>query len=166
MERSCRQHLALSHRLHSGDFTTSHTQLGMGLIIFLSSLADSLLVMKVTEGISSSMALETIRLHQGRDELPWKAAVKTATGMSLTSMLAMEVAENVVHQSLTGGNVKLGSSRFWVAADASLVAGFVTPLPSNYIRLRTYKKARTGAPPKGSIGIRNFLDSSRAIRLR
>lgn len=80
-------------------------------------------------------------------------------------MLAMEVAENVVDYSPTGGNVELGSSRFWVAAGASLVAGFVTPLPYNYIRLRKYKKARTGVPPKGSIDIRYFLNSSRAIRL-
>lgn len=87
------------------------------------------------------MALETILLHRGRDHLPWKAAVKTATGMSLISILAMEVAENVVDYSLTGGNVEFGSSRFWLAAGASVVAGFMTPLPYNYIRLRKYNKS-------------------------
>jgi hypothetical protein len=87
------------------------------------------------------MVLETILLHRGPDQLPWKAAVKTATGMSLISMLAMEVAENVVDYSLTGGNVELGSSQFWLAAGFSLVAGFVTPLPYNYIRLRKYNRS-------------------------
>ena len=87
------------------------------------------------------MVLETILLHRGRDQLPWKAAVKMATGMSLISMLAMEVAENVVDYSLTGGNVELGSWRFWLAAGSSLIAGFVTALPYNYIRLRKYNRS-------------------------
>jgi len=96
--------------------------------------------MKVSAGISSSLALETILLHRGREQLPWKAAVETATGISLISMLAMEVAENIVDYSLTSGNVELGSSRFWLAAGVSLVAGFVTSLPHNYIRLRKYNR--------------------------
>lgn len=88
------------------------------------------------------MALETIFLHRGRDQLPWKVAVKTATGMSLISMLAMEIAENVVDYLLMGGNVELGSARFWLAAGAATIAGFLTPLPYNYIRLRKYNKSR------------------------
>jgi hypothetical protein len=87
------------------------------------------------------MALETILLHQGRDQLPWKAAAKTAAGMSLISMLAMESAENAVDYLLTGGAVELGSARFWLAAAASVVAGFLTPLPYNYARLRKYNKS-------------------------
>lgn len=87
------------------------------------------------------MALETIFLHRGRDQLPWKVAVKTATGMSLISMLAMEIAENVVDYLLMGGNVELGSARFWLAAGAATIAGFLTPLPYNYIRLRKYNKS-------------------------
>jgi len=61
--------------------------------------------------------------------------------MSLISMLAMEVAENVVDYLLTGGNVELGSVQFWLAAGASTIAGFLTPLPYNYVRLRKYKKS-------------------------
>jgi Domain of unknown function (DUF4396) len=87
------------------------------------------------------MTLETVLLHRGRDRLPWKVAVKTATGMSLISMLAMESAENLVDYLLTGGNVELGSWQFWLAAGASIVAGFVTPLPYNYTRLRRYNKS-------------------------
>ncbi|KAK5078747.1 hypothetical protein LTR64_002837 [Lithohypha guttulata] len=110
---------------------SSYPQLGIGLIMLLSMSA----------GISSSMALETILLHRGRDQLPWKVAAKTATGMRLISMLAMEVAENVVDYLLTGGTVELGSAPFWLAAGAAIVAGFLTPLPYNYIRLRKYNKS-------------------------
>ena len=56
----------------------------------------------------------------------------------MISMLAMEVAENFVDYSLTGGVVDLSSSRFWFAAGLALVAGYVTPLPYNYMRLRRY----------------------------
>lgn len=62
--------------------------------------------------------------------------------MSLISMLAMEIAENVVDYLLMGGNVELGSARFWLAAGAATIAGFLTPLPYNYIRLRKYNKSR------------------------
>lgn len=78
MEGSCHQHLALSHRLHSRRFhnnvvpSVKPSAAGNGLIMLLSSRADNLLVMKVSAGISSSMALETNLLPRGRDQLPWK----------------------------------------------------------------------------------------------
>ena len=43
-------------------------------------------------------------------------------------------AENGVDYLLTGGNMELGSSGFWFAAGASVIAGFVIPLLYNYIR--------------------------------
>lgn len=49
----------------------------------------------------------------------------------------MEVVENFVDYSLTGGVVDLSSTQFWLAAGLALVAGYVTPLPYNYLRLRT-----------------------------
>ena len=87
------------------------------------------------------MVLETVLLRLGRDRLTWAASVKTAAGMSLISMLAMEAAENAVDYHLTGGVVMFDSPKFWLAAAVSIAAGFVTPLPYNYLRLRRYGKA-------------------------
>ncbi|KAL7619828.1 hypothetical protein AAE478_010373 [Parahypoxylon ruwenzoriense] len=87
------------------------------------------------------MLLETVLLHVGRDNLGWSAAAKTAAGMSLISMLTMEMAQNIVDYHLTGGTVAFDSPGFWVAAVVSMSAGFLTPLPYNYLRLRKYGKA-------------------------
>lgn len=92
-------------------------------------------------GVTTSLLLETVLLRYGRDGLAWMAAARTAAGMSLISMLAMELAENVVDYHLTGGVVQLDSPQFWGAALVSIAAGFLTPLPYNYLRLRKYGKA-------------------------
>jgi len=97
--------------------------------------------LSMAAGIMTSILLETTLLHLGRDRLPWKVATRTATGMSLISMLAMEVAENTVDYSLTGGCVDLGSTYFWMAAGSSALAGFLVPLPYNYFRLRSHGKS-------------------------
>lgn len=68
-------------------------------------------------------------------------AARTAMGMSMVSMLAMEIAENVVDYHLTGGVVDMGDSRFWMAAAVSMAAGYLSPLPYNYVRLRKCGKA-------------------------
>jgi len=95
----------------------------------------------MSAGIMTSMALETFMLRYGRDSLSWKAAIKTATGMSMISMLAMEVAENLVDYTLTGGSIDLASPSFWMSAGLAAFAGFLFPLPYNYFRLRTYGKS-------------------------
>ena len=59
----------------------------------------------------------------------------------MVSMVAMEVAENVVDYHLTGGVVTLGDPQFWLAAIFSIAAGYLAPLPYNYLRLRKYGKA-------------------------
>lgn len=87
------------------------------------------------------MLLETVLLRVGRDKLSWPAAVKTAAGMSLISMVTMELAENMVDYHLTGGLVQLDSPGFWGAALLSISAGFIAPLPYNYARLRRYGKS-------------------------
>lgn len=87
------------------------------------------------------MTLETVLLHLGRDKLGWAQAFKTAAGMSMISMLSMEAAQNVVDYHLTGGVVTLSDPYFWGAAGVSMAAGFLAPLPYNYIRLRRYGKA-------------------------
>jgi hypothetical protein len=95
----------------------------------------------VVSGISTSLLLETVLLRLGRDQLPWGAAAKTAAGMSLISMLTMEAAENAVDFHLTGGMVRFDDPAFWGAAVVSIAAGFLAPLPYNYVRLRKYGKA-------------------------
>jgi Domain of unknown function (DUF4396) len=73
--------------------------------------------------------------------MSWGPAFRTAAGMSLVSMLAMESVENLVDLYLTGGVVAMDSPKFWAAAAASVMAGFFAPLPYNYARLRKYGKA-------------------------
>ncbi|KAF9700526.1 hypothetical protein EKO04_001284 [Ascochyta lentis] len=121
----------------AGDFAAMwylqsfHADLGLTTIMALS----------MTSGIATSLLLETTLLHVGRDRLPWTAAAKTAAGMSLISMVTMEAAENAVDFHLTGGMVQFDSPAFWGAAIVSIGAGFLAPLPYNYIRLRKYGKA-------------------------
>lgn len=95
----------------------------------------------VVSGITTSITLETTLLRHGVDQLSWPIAVRTAMGMSMVSMVAMEAAENIVDYHLTGGVVALGDPQFWMAAVLSTGAGFLAPLPYNYLRLRKYGKA-------------------------
>ncbi|EQL28830.1 uncharacterized protein BDCG_17166 [Blastomyces dermatitidis ER-3] len=95
----------------------------------------------MASGIASSMTLETVLLHLGRDKLGWAQAFKTAAGMSTISMLSMEAVQNTVDYHLTGGVVALSDPYFWGAAGVSMAAGFLAPLPYNYIRLQKYGKA-------------------------
>ncbi|KAJ8114896.1 hypothetical protein OPT61_g3338 [Boeremia exigua] len=115
-----------------GDFSAMwylqsfHGELGLSTIMALS----------MASGITSSLVLETTLLRLGRDRLPWLAAARTAAGMSMISMITMEAAENLVDYHLTGGMVQFDSPAFWGAAVVSIAAGFLAPLPYNYIRLR------------------------------
>ncbi|KAI1390760.1 uncharacterized protein F4822DRAFT_394369 [Hypoxylon trugodes] len=95
----------------------------------------------MASGLTTSMLLETILLRYGRDKLSWSSATKTAVGMSFISMLTMEAAQNMVDYHLTGGTVAFDSPAFWAAAVISMGAGFLAPLPYNYLRLRKYGKA-------------------------
>jgi hypothetical protein len=94
----------------------------------------------VIAGITTSLLLETLLLHLARDRMPWRPAFRTAAGMSLVSMCAMESVENLVDFHLMAGVVAVDDSKFWVAAGVSVVAGFMAPLPYNYMRLRIYGK--------------------------
>ncbi|KAL3462267.1 hypothetical protein BJX64DRAFT_259536 [Aspergillus heterothallicus] len=120
-----------------GDFSalwllqTYAPDLGMGTIMAAS----------MASGITTSIILETILLRRGADRLSWPMATRTAMGMSLVSMTAMEAAENLVDYHLTGGVVVLDDPKFWLAAGVSIAAGFLTPLPYNYLRLKKYGKA-------------------------
>ncbi|KAJ5807727.1 hypothetical protein N7474_008996 [Penicillium riverlandense] len=95
----------------------------------------------MASGITTSIILETAYLRRGPDNLSWKKAAQTAMGMSMVSMVAMELAENTVDYHLTGGVVAFEDPKFWMAAVLSIGAGFLAPLPYNYVRLRKYGKA-------------------------
>ncbi len=85
-------------------------------------------------GLATSVLLETAILI--RRHLAPRAALKTALGMSFLSMLAMETAMNATDWLIAGG------ARLTPAAVVpALAAGFVTPWPYNYWRLKKYGKA-------------------------
>jgi hypothetical protein len=84
-------------------------------------------------GILTSIALETFILSK---QMLLKNAFKTAIGMSLVSMISMEAAMNLVDYLLVG-SVKL----VWWAIPPMLLAGFLTPWPYNYWRLKKLGKA-------------------------
>ncbi len=81
-------------------------------------------------GIVTSIILETIILV--RQSMALKLAFKTAVGMSLISMISMELAMNLVDYLLTGGAVFM-----WWVLPIALFFGFITPWPYNYWRLRS-----------------------------
>ena len=60
-------------------------------------------------------------------------ALKTAAGMSLISMISMEVAMNLTDYILTGGAMLT-----WWVVPIMLLVGFITPWPYNYWRLKKY----------------------------
>ena len=93
-------------------------------------------------GIFTSMALETVVLRATED-LQWRAALRTAAGMSLLSMVSMELAENAVELYLVTDGFTLSGScvspdKFWAAVPPAMVAGWLVPLPYNYYMLRKY----------------------------
>jgi len=89
-----------------------------------------IMALAMFNGIMTSIALETFILLS---QMPLYEAFRVAIGMSLISMLSMEAAMNIVDLVLTGG-AKL---TWWVIAPM-LIAGFLTPLPYNYWRLKKY----------------------------
>ena len=90
----------------------------------------SIMLLAMFNGIMTSIALETFILL---NQMPFKEAFRVAIGMSLISMISMEAAMNIVDFVLTGG-AKL---TWWVIVPM-LIAGFLTPWPYNYWRLKKY----------------------------
>ena len=110
----------------------------MGTILFFQLTGipwPVLLIMSlaIINGLLTSIALETFILAR---QMPLRLAFKTAIGMSLISMIGMEVALNVTDVALTGGAMLT-----WWVVPLMLAAGFVTPLPYNYWRLKALGKA-------------------------
>ena len=93
----------------------------------------TIMLLAMANGLVTSILLETAILWR---QLGPRAAFTTAAGMSLISMLAMETAMNLVDVLLTGG-----ARLTWWVIPMMLCAGFVTPLPYNYWRLKVLGKA-------------------------
>jgi hypothetical protein len=92
-----------------------------------------IMLLAIVNGILTSITLETIVLSR---QMAFKTAFRTAIGMSLISMLAMEIAMNVVDVALTGGAVLT----LWVIP-IMFTAGFFAAVPYNYWRLKALGKA-------------------------
>lgn len=110
----------------------------MGTILFFQLTGipwPVLLIMSlaIINGLLTSIVLETVILVR---QMPLRLAVRTAIGMSLISMIGMEVAMNITDLALTGGAMLT-----WWVVPLMLAAGFVTPLPYNYWRLKALGKA-------------------------
>ena len=93
----------------------------------------AIMILAIVNGLITSIILETIILSR---QMAIKLAFKTAIGMSLISMLSMEIAMNATDVALTGGAMLT-----WSALPLMLIAGFITPLPYNYWRLKALGKA-------------------------
>ena len=94
----------------------------------------AIMTLAIINGIITSIILETIILL--RQNFSFKLAFKTALGMSLISMISMEIAMNLTDYLLTGGAILT-----WWVVPIMLAAGFVTPWPYNYWRLKKFNEA-------------------------
>ena len=91
------------------------------------------MLLAILNGLITSIILETIILMR---QMMLFLAFKNAIGMSLISMISMEVAMNVTDVILTGG-----AKLTWWVIPLMLIVGFLTPLPYNYWRLKALGKS-------------------------
>ena len=94
----------------------------------------AIMTLAIINGIITSIILETIILL--RQNFSLKIAFKTAVGMSLISMVSMEIAMNATDYFLTGGAILT-----WWVVPIMLAVGFVTPWPYNYWRLKKFNES-------------------------
>ena len=94
----------------------------------------AIMTLAIINGIITSIILETVILL--RQNFSLKLAFKTAVGMSLISMVSMEIAMNATDYFLTGGAILT-----WWVVPIMLTVGFVTPWPYNYWRLKKFNEA-------------------------
>ena len=91
----------------------------------------AIMTLAIINGLITSIFLETIILL--KQNFKFQSALKTAMGMSFISMISMEIAMNFTDYIFTGGAIL----NWWVIP-VMLVAGFVTPWPFNYWRLKKF----------------------------
>ena len=90
-----------------------------------------IMILAIINGLITSIILETIILI--RQGFSFNGAVKTASGMSLISMLSMEIMMNSTDYILTGGAILT-----WWVVPIMLIIAFLTPWPYNYWRLKKF----------------------------
>ena len=108
-----------------------------GTIFYFQSIDHSLsiyvvMLIAIFNGLVTSILLETFILLKS---MTFNNALKTALGMSFISMVAMEISMNLTDLILAGGVIT------WWVIPVMLAAGFVTPWPYNYWRLKKYGMA-------------------------
>jgi hypothetical protein len=108
-----------------------------GTIFYFQSIDHSLsiylvMLIAIFNGLVTSVLLETFILLKS---MKFSDALKTALGMSFISMIAMEISMNLTDLILAGGVIT------WWVIPVMLAAGFVTPWPYNYWRLKKYGMA-------------------------
>ena len=106
-----------------------------GTILYFQNIEHTLSTLQVmslaiVNGLLTSILLETFILSR---QMILKEAFKVAIGMSFISMIAMEVSMNLIDVLLTGGAMLT-----WWVIPIMLFAGFITPLPYNYYRLKKW----------------------------
>ena len=90
-----------------------------------------IMIIAIINGLITSIILETFILV--RQNFTFINALKTASGMSLISMLSMEIMMNLTDYILTGGAILT-----WWVVPIMLTVGFLTPWPYNYWRLKKF----------------------------
>ena len=90
-----------------------------------------IMILAIINGLITSIVLETFILI--RQNFSFIGAIKTASGMSLISMLSMEVMMNITDYLFTGGAILT-----WWVIPIMLIVGFLTPWPYNYWRLKKF----------------------------
>ena len=93
-----------------------------------------IMILAIINGLITSIILETIILM--KQKFKFLEALKTALGMSFISMISMEIAMNLVDYLLVGD-----ARLTWWVIPFMLTAGFLTPWPYNYWRLKKFDKS-------------------------
>ena len=93
-----------------------------------------IMILAIINGLITSIILETIILI--KQHFSFNNALRTALGMSFISMISMEVAMNLTDYFFTGGAILT-----WWVVPIMLLAGFLTPWPYNYWRLKKFNIA-------------------------
>tara|TARA_Y100000992_G_scaffold287430_1_gene240210 strand:- start:133 stop:570 length:438 start_codon:yes stop_codon:yes gene_type:complete len=91
----------------------------------------AIMILAIINGLITSILLETLILI--KQNLNFKNAFKTAIGMSFIAMISMEITMNLTDYLFTGGAILT-----WWVIPLMLIAGFLTPWPYNYWRLKKF----------------------------
>ena len=90
-----------------------------------------IMFLAIINGLITSIMLETVILM--KQNFSFFSAIKTASGMSLISMLSMEIMMNLTDYFLTDGAILT-----WWVIPIMMIVGFLTPWPYNYWRLKKF----------------------------